>query len=229
MSSKPKKEILFSPIGTVEPYAYITKPDFGRGDFASERGKYKLSLTMPGKAAQPHIKKIVEAHEADYAARVAEFEKKRPELLKKLPRGKKLLEPYVGELPYFENEDGTVTFKFVSWASYEKEGETIPLPLKIVDARGNRIHKVPNISGGSEGKARFTIEPYGWNASVGCSVKLQLAGFMLTKLVEFGGGEDDWGGQEEDGYVADESQGSSREEDQWAEDGDGQEPDDGDF
>ncbi|MDU9399287.1 single-stranded DNA-binding protein [Pseudomonas sp. zfem003] len=229
MSSKPKKEILFTPVGTVEPYAYLAKPDFGRDGFASERGKYKLSLTVPGKLAQPLVKKIVDLHEADYAARVAEFGEKKPELLKKLPRGKKLLEPYVGDLPFFENDDGTVTFKFASWASYEKEGELIPLVLKVVDAKGKAIQKVPNISGGSEGKARFTIVPYGWNATVGCSVKLQLEGFMLTKLVEFGGGEDDWGGQEEDGYEADESQGSSREEDQWAEDGDGQEPDDGDF
>lgn len=230
MSSKPKKEILFTSVGTVEPYAYLTKPDFGRDSFASERGKYKLSLTLPAKAAQALVKKITDIHEADYEARVAEFEEKRAELLKKLPRGKKLLEPYAGELPFFENDDGTVTFRFVSWASYEKEGETIPLPLKIVDAKGKAITKAPNISGGSEGKARFSIFPYGWNASVGCSVKLQLEGFMLTKLVEFGGDGDEWGGQEEeDGYVAGDSKGSDREDDSWDGQEDDQSTDDGDF
>lgn len=232
MSTKFKKEIFFTPIGVVEPYAYLAKPDYGRDTFANERGKYKLNLTMPSALAQPHIDRIVAIHEADYEARCAEFEEKRPELTKKLARGKKLVEPHTGDLPFFENDDGTVTFKFVSWASYEKDGEMIPLTLKVVDAKGKPIKDVPNISGGSEGKARFSIVPYGWNPTVGCSVKLQLEGFMLTKLVEFGGSGDEWGGQEEeDGYVASEST-SKREpqgDDDWSGDEDAQVDDGADY
>ena len=32
MSSFQKKEYFFTPIGVVEPYCYIAKPDFGQGD-----------------------------------------------------------------------------------------------------------------------------------------------------------------------------------------------------
>jgi len=198
-----KKEFFFTPKGTVEPYCYIAKADFGQGTFASERGKYKINLTVPNDAAaQKLIDRIVQCHEQDYAKRLAEHKKNPPQVA----RGKKALTPYQGDLPFFENEDGTVTFKFSSYSSYEKDGEVIPIVLKVVDAKGKRIENVPNISGGSEGKVRFCMMPYGWSNVAGASVKLQLDSFMLTKLVEFASGGDDWNGEEEeDGYVADES------------------------
>ncbi|MFY1052740.1 hypothetical protein ACOQNP_14095 [Ectopseudomonas khazarica] len=61
-------------------------------------------------------------------------------------------------------------------------------------------------------------------------MKLQLEGFMLTKLVEFAGGQDDWGGQEEDGYVAGDEPPRRGEED-WGqqESQEGQADDDVDF
>ena len=199
MSSAPKKEYFFTPKGTVEPYCYIAKPDFGQGSFATERGKYKINLTVPSAQAQPLIDKIVSLYESDYAKRLAEYKKNPPVV----PKGKKPPKaPYQGDLPFIENDDGTVTFRFSSYSSYEKEGEVIPLVLKVVDAKGKPIKKVPNISGGSEGKVRFSMLAYGWSNVAGASVKLQLDSFMLTKLVEFSGGEADWGGQEEDGYVA---------------------------
>ncbi|MCY4689490.1 hypothetical protein LI077_23070, partial [Escherichia coli] len=53
----------------------------------------------------------------------------------------------------------------------------------------------------------YTLFPYGWSAVAGASVKLQLDSVMLIKLVEFGGGDDDWGDEiEEDGDEADEAQ-----------------------
>jgi hypothetical protein len=202
MSSFQKKEFFFTPVGVVEPYCYIAKPDFGHGSFASERGKYKINLTIPSEKAQDLIDKIVKKHETSYAKRLAEHKKNPPAAV----RGKKPLTPYEGDLPFFENDDGTVTFKFSCYSSYEKDGEVIPIVLKVVDAKGKRIEKVPNISGGSEGKVRFSMIDYGWTATVGASVKLQLDSFMLTKLVEFAAGSDDWAGQEEEGgFVADDT------------------------
>lgn len=188
-----KKEIFFTPIGTVEPFCYIAKPDYGRGCYLSDRGKYKVNLTLDNAEAQPLIDRIVKIHEADFAKRVSEYKKNPPQV----QRGKKPLTPYQGDLPFIDNGDGTVTFKFVGWASYEKDGEMIPIPLRVVDAKGKAIATVPNISGGSEGKVRFSIVPYGWNPTVGASVKLQLEGFMLTKLVDLDDGQGDWSGQEE--------------------------------
>lgn len=202
-----KKQYFFSPKGTVEPYAYLNRPDYGNENFKQPRGVYKLSLTVPSSEAQAMIDRIVKVQEENYAAIVEAWENGGKEAAKaKLKRGARLLEPYEGELPFFENEDGTVTFKFSSYASYQKDEETIPLVLKVVDSKGKRIENVPNISGGSEGKARFSMFAYGFTAIAGASVKLQLDSFMLTKLVEFAGGDNGWGDEaEEDGYVASEA------------------------
>lgn len=188
----PMKEFLFTPIGTVEPYSYISKPDFGQGAFTSERGKYKINLTIQAHEAQGLIGKIVKIYETDYAERVAEYKKNPPQVL----RGRKPLTPYQGDLPFIDNGDGTVTFKFAAWSSYEGEGELVQRSLRVVDAYGEPIADVPKIWAGSKGKVRFSIVPYGWGPMLGASVKLQLEGFMLTKLAELASSQDDWTGQE---------------------------------
>lgn len=217
MSSYQKREYLFTPIGTVEPYAYLAKADFGTGSFASERGKYKVNLTIPSDKAQPLMDKITALYESDFKARLAEYKKNPPQT----PKGKKPPKaPYQGDLPFIDNEDGTVTFRFSSYDRYERDEKVIMKPIKVVDARGKVITDVPNISGGSEGKVRFSMMAYGWSNVAGASVKLQLDSFMLTKLVEFGGGDDAWGDEvEEDGYVASEDQTSrkSAREEAWEE------------
>lgn len=227
-----KKQYFFSPKGTVEPYAYLHKPDYGNEEFKQPRGVYKLNLTVPSGEAQAMIDRIVKVQEENYNAILEAWENGGREAAKaKLGRGKKLLEPYEGNLPFFENDDGTVTFKFSSYASYQKEDETIPLVLKVVDSKGKRIEDVPNISGGSEGKARFSMFAYGFTAIAGASVKLQLDSFMLTKLVEYAGGNE-WGDEaEEDGFVAEDApkrEKPQREED-WPEDDQSDSSSDGDF
>ncbi|MBA1211547.1 single-stranded DNA-binding protein [Pseudomonas oryzihabitans] len=233
--SKPfKKEFFFTPLGIVEPYAYLAKPDFGQGTFATERGKYKVNLTVPSDKAQPLMDKIVALYESDYAARLAEYKKNPPQT----PKGKKPPKaPYQGDLPFIENDDGTVTFRFSSYDRFERDGEVVMKPLKVVDAKGKAIPSVPNISGGSEGKARFSMMAYGWSNVAGASVKLQLDSFMLVKLVEFGGGGDDWGDEvEEGGYEASDAPAKPKRQAEEASDWDGQEQDeyadvasDGDF
>lgn len=200
-----KRKVLISALGTAEPYCYLQKPDYGHGDFKNERGTYKVSLTISNDdpRCQQMIDEIVEAHEADYAARLEEHEANPPKVVK----GKKPLKPYVGDMPFMDNEDGTTTFNFKCYGNFtdKKTGENRAIELKVVDSRGKRIHEVPAISGGSELKIRYSLFPYGWSAVAGASVKLQLEGVMLVKLVEFGGGDDDWGDEvvdDEDGYVA---------------------------
>ena len=120
-------------------------------------------------------------------------------------------------MPYFDNGDGTVTFKFKGYASFidKKTQESKPIVLKVVDAQGKRIDNVPAISGGSELKVRFSLFPYSWSQVAGASVKLQIDSVMLLKLVEFGGGDDEWAEQaEEGGYVESESQRDWSQEDQ---------------
>lgn len=234
MSNFQKRPQVITPRGTVEPYAYIAKPDFGRDHFATERGKYKINLTIESGAAQPLIDAIVAHHEKSYAARVAEHKKNPPAV----QRGKKPLVPYEGDLPFVDNGDGTVTFRMSSYDRYDdkKTGKTIMKPLKVADSKGKTIVDVPNISGGSEVKVKLTLMDYGWTPTTGASVKLQIDSVMLLKLVEFGGGEEDWGDEvEEDGYVADNSQPRRQapqerpEDDGFGDDGDDGQDDGGDF
>lgn len=196
--SIPRKEFFFTPIGTVEPYSYIGKPYFRQGSLATDRGQYKINLRIQIDEAQDLIDKIVKIYVGDYAKRVTEYKKNPPQV----QRGRKRLTPYQGDLPFIDNRDGTVTFKFAAWSSYEHEGETLPRPLLVVDAIGEPIADVPKIWGGSEGKVRFSIVPYGWNSLIGASVQLQLEGFMLTKLAELAGSQGSWTDHEEKGTQA---------------------------
>lgn len=224
-----KKKILTSALGVAEPYAYIAKPDFGQGDFKNERGVYKVSLTIPNDKCQGMIDAIVACHEENYEARVAEYEENPP----KAVRGKKPLEPYEGDMPFFDNDDGTTTFNFKCYGSFtdKKTGENKPINLVVVDSKGKKIKDVPIIGGGSKLKVKFSLVPYGWSKVAGASVKLQLESVMLVELATFGGEGDDWADDvEEGGYTAEESPRRTHQEESW----DGEEEasdddDDGDF
>lgn len=225
-----KKKILTSALGTAEPYAYIAKPDFGQGSFKNERGVYKVSLTIPNAKCQGMIDAIVKCHEENYAARVEEYEANPPQV----QRGKKPLEPYEGDMPFFDNGDGTTTFNFKCYGSFtdRKTGENKPINLVVVDSKGKKIQDVPIIGGGSKLKVKFSLVPYGWSKVAGASVKLQLESVMLVELATFGGAEDDWGDETvEGGYEASEStRRPAREEESWEEDDEEEEADDdGDF
>lgn len=225
-----KKKVYTSALGTAEPYAYIAKPDFGQGSFKNERGVYKVSLTIPNDKCQGMIDAIVKAHEENYERLVAEYEENPP----KVARGKKPLEPYEGDMPFFDNDDGTTTFNFKCYGSFtdRKTGENKPINLVVVDSKGKKIQDVPIIGGGSKLKVKFSLVPYGWSKVAGASVKLQLESVMLVELATFGGGGDDWADEvEEGGYEAEESPRRSRQEESWDEPEEDEEEaeDDGDF
>lgn len=231
------KKIFTSALGTAEPYAYLSKPDYGNEErgFGNPRGVYKVDLTIPNKdpRCQRMVDEIVKCHEEAYAAAVEEYEANPPAVA----RGKKPLKPYEGDMPFFDNGDGTTTFKFKSYASYQdkKTKETKHINLVVVDSKGKKIEDVPIIGGGSKLKVKYSLIPYKWNTAVGASVKLQLESVMLVELATFGGGEDDWADEvEENGYVASGSAKASkpRDEESWDEDDEGsyeEEDEDGDF
>lgn len=179
-----KKAFYITPQGVAEAGCAIQKPDYGDHEygFGNPRGAYRVNLIIPSRAARPLIKQIVEVHEANYRALVAKFKKSPPSTYS----GKKVLEPYEGDMPFYESGDGTVTFKFKRYASYidKSTQESKSLPLEFVDSRGTSIVNVPAIAGGSELKVKFSMFPYGWSHVAGASVKLQLLGAMLVTLVE---------------------------------------------
>lgn len=227
-----KKKIFTSPLGVCEPYAYIAKPDFGGEGFENPRGTYKVDLTLPNEDCQKMVDAIVKCHEESYAAKLQAYEDNPPPVKK----GKKPLVPYEGDMPFFDNGDGTTTFKFKCYGSFEdrKTGETRKINVTVVDSKGKKIQDVPMIAGGSKLKVKFSMVPYGWSNVAGASVKLQLEGVMLVELATFGGESDDWSDEvEEDGFVAsDAPKRAPRDEQDWSESDDSEdeaEDDDGDF
>ncbi|QNJ57287.1 ssDNA-binding protein [Pseudomonas phage Stalingrad] len=196
-----KKVLYTTPIGIAAPYASLQKPDFGSADFPQPRGEYKVNLIVPMDKAAPLMAKLQKIADDSYAEMLAEHKANPP----KAQPGKKPVQPRQGDMPWFEDGNGNVVFKFKCYASYEKDGEKRDINIKVADSRGKKIEVVPNISGGSELKVRFSVFPYKWNPTVGASVKLQLDGVMLIKLVEFGGGDDDWGDEVVEGGYEDES------------------------
>lgn len=231
-----RKKVFTTPVGTCEPYAYIRQPDFGGEGFKNPRGTYKVDLTLSKDDAgcQKMMDAIVACHEESYAARVADYEENPP----KVQRGKKPLVPYEGDMPFIDNDDGTVTFKFKAYGSFtdKKTGENREIKLLVVDSKGKKLEPVPIIAQGSQLKVKFKMVPYGWTPTVGASVKLQLESIMVVELAEFGGGSDLWGDDDfEDGFSADQNpaaksrKGDDNEDDEpWDTDGDDKPTDDAD-
>ncbi len=185
------KKFFTTPLGTVQPYAYIQSPDTQFND----RGEYRIKLAIPTSKAQGLIKLIEDTHQENMAN------------LKANPKfqGKRIKE---GDLPFFEDGEGNVIFTFKMYGSYKTpQGEHKVLNLGVYDSRGQRIQDVPNISGGSTGKVAFSLFAYAPSGAVGASVKLQLSKFQLKDLVEYkAGGNDTFGDTDDEemlgGYVA---------------------------
>ncbi len=200
--AKSAKQFYFSPKGIVMPYCWIQKADTKY----KPQGEFKIDLKVPNDEAQGLVDAISNAHDANW-----EENKDNPKLKAK---GKK---PQEADLPFYE-EDGYTIFKFRMNASYIKDEEVIPLNLRVVDSKGVRMQVVPNVSGGSEGKCRFSFYPFAAVGQIGVGIKLQLDSFMLTKLVEYSGAtgvDSEWAKEaDEDGYQYDPSTAKAPKEDQ---------------
>lgn len=200
-----KRKIFISAKGKAAPYCSIQKPDYGNDQFPQPRGEYKVKLIVPLAQAKADMDRIRKLADESYAEFLADHKANPP----KVAPGKKPVPVRQGDLPFFEDGEGNVIFNFKGYASYTdaKTGDVREITLKVADSTGKNMSVVPNISGGSTLKLRYSMFPYKWNTAVGASVKLQLEGVMLIDLVEFGGagGDDDWGDAEEGGYVAEET------------------------
>lgn len=202
--AKSTKQFYFSPVGTVMPYCWIQKADTKY----KTQGEYKIDLKVPNAQAQKLVDFISEAHDANW-----EENKDNPKLKAK---GKK---PQEADLPFYE-EDGFTIFKFRMNASFIKDEKVEVLNLRVVDSDGVRMQVVPNVSGGSEGKCRFSLFPFAAVGQIGVGIKLQLDSFMLTKLVEYSGATgvaSEWASEvDEEGYKYDASA-VKQDEDKWNE------------
>ena len=185
MAEKKKAERFVSPKGLAS-YPYLTKPDTK----FNPDGEYKVSLIVAGDDASKAIDFLTEKHNASVAQ------------AKKENAGKRVKE---GELPFIENDDGTVTFKFKMKAKVTpKKGDPFEQKPALFDAKGKPLTGEPKIGGGSAIKVSYEVVPY-YTAIAGAGVSLRLKAVQIIELKEYSGGgnAESYGFGEEEGFEAD--------------------------
>ena len=185
MAEKKKAERFVSPKG-IASYPYLTKPDTK----FNPDGEYKVSLIVAGDDASKAIDFLTEKHNASVAQ------------AKKENAGKRVKE---GELPFIENDDGTVTFKFKMKAKVTpKKGDPFEQKPALFDAKGKPLTGEPKIGGGSTIKVSYEVVPY-YTAIAGAGVSLRLKAVQIIELKEYSGGgnAESYGFGEEEGFEAD--------------------------
>lgn len=184
MAEKKKVERFVSPKGTAS-YPYLTKPDTK----FNPDGEYKVSLIVAGDDARKAIDFLAEQHEVAVAK------------AKKENAGKRVKE---GDLPFIENDDGTVTFKFKLKAKVTpKKGDPFEQKPVLFDAKGKPLVGEPKVGGGSTIKVSYEVVPY-YTAIAGAGVSLRLKAVQIIELKEYSGGGDaeSYGFGEEEGFEA---------------------------
>lgn len=186
--SKIKNPRYTTPAGIAQ-YPYLTKPDTK----FNPDGEYKISVEIPGAAAQD----IVTFLDEQFAASVAKAKKENP--------GKKIKE---GDVPYSVDDDsGKVTVRFKLKAKVTpKQGDPFEQRPALFDAKGKPIGADTKIGGGSKVKVAYELVPY-YTAIAGAGVSLRLKAVQVIDLVEFSGGasSEAYGFGEEEGYEAEDT------------------------
>lgn len=186
--SKVKNPRYTTPAGIAQ-YPYLTKPDTK----FNPDGEYKISVEIPGAAAQD----IVTFLDEQFAASVAKAKKENP--------GKKIKE---GDVPYSVNDDtGKVTVRFKLKAKVTpKQGDPFEQRPVLFDAKGKPIGADAKIGGGSKVKVAYELIPY-YTAIAGAGISLRLKAVQVIDLVEFSGGasSEAYGFGEEEGYEAEDT------------------------
>ena len=184
MAEKKKVERFVSPKG-IASYPYLTKPDT---KFNPE-GEYKVSLIVAGDDSSKIIALLTEKHKAAVAQ------------VKKENAGKRVKE---GDLPFIENDDGTVTFKFKLKAKViPKKGDPFEQKPALFDAKGKPLTGEPKVGGGSTIKVSYEVVPY-YTAIAGVGVSLRMKAAQIIELKEYSGGgnAESYGFCEEEGFEA---------------------------
>ena len=186
--SKVKNPRYTTPAGIAQ-YPYLTKPDTK----FNPDGEYKISVEIPGAAAQDTVTFLDE----QFAASVAKAKKDNP--------GKKIKE---GDVPYSVNDDtGKVTVRFKLKAKVTpKQGDPFEQRPALFDAKGKPIGTDAKIGGGSKVKVAYELVPY-YTAIAGAGISLRLKAVQVIDLVEFSGGasSEAYGFGEEEGYEAEDT------------------------
>ena len=176
-------------------YPYLLDPDT---KFNAE-GDLKCNFTVED---NDYWRGVIEKCEEDlkeYAAHVHKETGKKPRLS--------------SDLPWVENDDGTITFKTKRKAQItrKKDKKVIEITVPQFDAKGKPIKPMVKIGGGSE--IRLSLEIYTWLASNKAGVSLRPLAVKVLELREGGSSRsaNDYGfGDEEEGFDGADEMGQSQ-------------------
>src|SRR5690348_836760 len=159
------KKLTATPVGeAVHPWLQVGKPDT---KFDSD-GVYHVKLTLPnGEFATNLIEQI------DEAAKTALADAKKAHAGKKPAKGQKPPKlALCDDMPYVQDEDGTVTFNFKMKAKgKDKDGKEFTLVPTIVDAKGKPV-KGAKIGNGSKLRISFSLDSF-YQPKLGAGVTLR--------------------------------------------------------
>lgn len=232
------RNIVFTPIGICQPYAWIAKPD---EKYPPARYKGNIALDKNHPVTKEIIDKIDELYANARELLVEKFTEKPPKGKRgqPAPTPEEAADEAMNDLPYWDSDDddNTVILQTSSKADRKnsKTGETKRITIRVVDSKGKPIKNPPIINGGSKVKFKVAIRGYA-DTGIGGGVTLDLESVMIVELVEFTGGSNEWGEEVvDDGFVASEKQQAAKSEgEQPDDDADNDAPpfdtdDDGDF
>lgn len=195
------RNIVFTPVGIIQPYAWIAKPD---EKYQPVRYKGDIALDKKNPVTKEIIAKIDELQQAAYELLVEKFTEKPPKGKRgqPAPTPEEAAEDAMRELPYWESEEDSdvVILHTTSKAdrTNRKTGETKRITIRVVDSKGKPIKNPPIINGGSKVKFKIAIRGYA-DIGIGGGVTLDLESVMIVELAAFTGGSDDWGDEVVDG------------------------------
>lgn len=187
--AQPKLPMLKTPAG-IAVYPHLNKPDTR----FNPEGQYQVKLRIPSEEAKDLIAQI----DAVIADEVAKAKKENPKKAVKLAT-----KPYAVALDDEGNETDEIVFSFKAKAVLSlKDGNKIPVTVKLFDAKGGVFPQEDTIWGGSKLKIAFNAAPFN-TAMAGIGASLRIKAVQVIDLVTGGGGNaSSFGFGEEEGYVA---------------------------
>lgn len=187
--AQPKLPMLKTPAG-IAIYPHLNKPDTR----FNPEGQYQVKLRIPSEEA----KDLISAIDAVIDEEVAKAKKENPKKAVKLAT-----KPYAVALDDEGNETDEFIFSFKAKAVLSlKDGNKIPVTVKLFDAKGGVFPQEDTIWGGSKLKIAFNAAPFN-TAMAGIGASLRIKAVQVIDLVTGGGGNaSSFGFGEEEGYVA---------------------------
>lgn len=219
MAKREKKLTITTPAASFK-FPKLAEPDYGTKEYPKPHGEYNVTLILDeaDEETQAFLKALQPAYDEAIAAAEEKFSKLKVAQRKKL--GTITQNPLYTEVFDEETEEPTgqieIKVKTAAGGVYKdgpKKGKKWTRKLPVYDAKGAIMKKVPEIWGGTVGKASISYGPYFIEGTGLSGLTLRLEAVQIIDLVQ--GGQraaSSYGFGAEDGYEYDEADAASDED-----------------